>query len=186
MRHDSSTKEQAEKHVLQEIDEAKARFAKNMFDSTRNVVLEIGRALEKIRPQKSSICQEIKTFLRDEISRHMISERIIEKYSLQEWKSQEFAEFGRKGARQRKKLAEEISASANAQQEVAATEEDEQATASEQEKRQMDPILLAVDAGATQQLIAGDRQEQHEQPGQDLQSGRNRASTAIPIIPKRI
>jgi hypothetical protein len=156
--------EELEKRVFEEINETKAKFAANLLENTKDLILEIARALEKIRSQKSSICQEIKSFLKEEISRHMISERTIEKYSLQEWKSPEFAEFGRKGAIQIKKLAEEISASADGQQKVVmATKEegDKKALSSEQEdsKIQMDAILPAFNHNPNQDVVGTEGQE---------------------------
>jgi hypothetical protein len=98
----------------------------------------------------------------------MISERIIEKYSLQDWKSEELAEFGRMGARQRKKLAEEISASAGGQQQaVMATkvqDDDKKALSSEQEisKIQMDAISPGVNHNPNQDVVGAEGQELHQ------------------------
>src|SRR5205807_1724128 len=52
----------------------------------RDLILKLGNAFEKMVTDASSICEEIKNVLHDEITQKLISRRDIERYCPNKWK----------------------------------------------------------------------------------------------------
>jgi hypothetical protein len=109
-----------EKQVEDEIENARNELATVVLAKQKEVIERMGKALEKIRKGKtrSSICEELKVRLREEIKRKLISEKTIEAHSKTEWKNPAKSNAGKKGAEAKNKAAEsaEISAAESAQQ----------------------------------------------------------------------
>jgi hypothetical protein len=59
---------------------------RRLFARRKDLILELGRAFEKVVPDQGSICEEIKTTLREEIASRVISARDIERYCPDHWK----------------------------------------------------------------------------------------------------
>ncbi len=61
---------------------------RSIFLNRKNLILELGRALEPTVPNSENISKEIKRKLRKEISDKIITSRDIERYCLAEWKQE--------------------------------------------------------------------------------------------------
>ena len=59
---------------------------KAMFVKRKDIIVKLGDAFEKFVPKPESICEEIKIVLHEEIAKHIISSRDIERYSPDKWK----------------------------------------------------------------------------------------------------
>jgi hypothetical protein len=59
---------------------------RRLFARRKDLILELGRAFEKVVADQGSICEEIKTTLREEIASRVISARDIERYCPDHWK----------------------------------------------------------------------------------------------------
>jgi hypothetical protein len=59
---------------------------KAMFLKRKDIIIKLGDAFEKFVPKPESICEEIKIVLHEEIAKHIISSRDIERYSPDKWK----------------------------------------------------------------------------------------------------
>jgi hypothetical protein len=57
-----------------------------MFLKRKDIIVKLGNAFEKFLPKPESICEEIKIVLHEEIAKHIISSRDIERYSPDKWK----------------------------------------------------------------------------------------------------
>jgi hypothetical protein len=111
-----------EKQVEDEIENARNELTTVILAKQQEVIERMGKALEKIRDgeKRSSICEELKVRLREEIKRKLISEKTIEAHSKPEWKNPAKSKAGKKGAEAKNKAAEsaEISAAESAQQDA--------------------------------------------------------------------
>jgi hypothetical protein len=111
-----------EKQVEDEIENARSELTTVVLAKQKEVIKRMGEALEKIRDgeKRSSICEELKVRLREEIKRGLISEKTIEAHSEPEWKNPAKSKAGKKGAEAKNKAAEsaEISAAESAQQDA--------------------------------------------------------------------
>jgi hypothetical protein len=59
---------------------------RRLFERRKDLILELGGAFEKVVPDQGSICEVIKTTLREEIASRVISARDIERYCPDHWK----------------------------------------------------------------------------------------------------
>jgi hypothetical protein len=59
---------------------------RRLFARRKDLILELGGAFEKVVPDQGSICEKIKTTLREEIASRVISARDIERYCPDHWK----------------------------------------------------------------------------------------------------
>jgi hypothetical protein len=59
---------------------------KNIFAKRRDLIIKLGEAFERTVSNSESICEEIKSELRDEIAKGLISSRDIERYCPDKWK----------------------------------------------------------------------------------------------------
>ena len=59
---------------------------RRLFARRKDLILELGGAFEKVVVDQGSICEEIKTTLREEIASRVISARDIERYCPDHWK----------------------------------------------------------------------------------------------------
>jgi hypothetical protein len=96
-----------EKQVEDEIEKARSELTTVVLAKQKEVILRMGEALEKIRDgeKRSSICEELKERLREEIASGLISQRTIIAHCRPEWKRQDKVKFGKKGSEIKKKLA---------------------------------------------------------------------------------
>jgi hypothetical protein len=96
-----------EKQVEDEIENARSELTTVVLAKQKDVIDRMGKALEKIRDgeKRSSICEELKERLREEIARGLISQRTITAHCRSEWKRQDKVKFGKKGSEIKKKLA---------------------------------------------------------------------------------
>jgi hypothetical protein len=103
-----------EKEVEKEIEQARFELTSIVLEKQKDVVLRMGKALEKIRKddRRAGICEELKHRLREEITRGLISTRTIEAYCKPEWKNAAKSRSGRKGAESKKRLLLQSSLSA--------------------------------------------------------------------------
>jgi hypothetical protein len=103
-----------EKKVEEEINQARIRLSTEIPATQREVVLAMGAGLEKLMrgERKSSICEELKHRLREEILRGLISRRTIEAYCKPEWKRQDMVAFGKLGSELKKRKAAKSTAHA--------------------------------------------------------------------------
>src|SRR5437867_1322958 len=67
------------------IEEAKKEF-KVIGSKSKDIVLKIGKELEKTQGRPEDICEEIKNILNEEIAQGLISRRNIERYCPDNWK----------------------------------------------------------------------------------------------------
>jgi hypothetical protein len=103
-----------EKQVEDEIENARSELTNVVLAKQKEVVLRMGEALEKIRKgeTRSSICEELKERLREEIARGIIAKRTVESYCKPQWKNQARSQSGRKGAEKKKNRTESAADSA--------------------------------------------------------------------------
>jgi hypothetical protein len=115
-------REEVEREVEEQIERARSELTTVVMAKQKEVIRRMGEALEKIRDgeKRSSICEELKVRLREEIKRKLISEKTIEEHSDPEWKNPAKSKAGKKGAEAKNKAAEsaEISAAESAQQDA--------------------------------------------------------------------
>jgi hypothetical protein len=96
-----------EKQVEDEIEKARSQLTTVVLAKQKEVILKMGEALEKIwdGEKRSSICEELKERLREEIAQGIIAKRTVELHCKPQWKRQDKVKFGKKGSEIKKKLA---------------------------------------------------------------------------------
>jgi hypothetical protein len=101
-----------EKKVEDEIENARSELTTVVLAKQKEVIRRMGEALEKIRDgeKRSSICEELKERLREEIAQGIIAKRTIEFHCRPQWKRQDKVKLGKKGSEIKKKLAANFAA----------------------------------------------------------------------------
>jgi hypothetical protein len=83
------TLEQVKREVKEGFTSLAKKGLANMLVQRKELVLKLGKALEKVRPNKQTICSEIKEILKDEIDAGLISKPTIMSYCREEWKQKD-------------------------------------------------------------------------------------------------
>jgi hypothetical protein len=148
MSSDDHRQGELEKKVEEEIERARSELTSVVLAKQREVISRMGEALEKIwkGEKRHSICEELKNRLREEIQRHIISEKTIEYYCKQEWKQPDKAKSGRKGAMSRNKRSSSSVEKTSARMEGTETSQGKQQQQNEQRREeQLDVVAIRND-----------------------------------------
>jgi hypothetical protein len=85
----AETLEQVKREVKQGFTSLAEQGFASMLAQRKELVLKLGKALEKVTPNKHMICNEIKGILKEEIASGLISARTIMNYCPPKWKREE-------------------------------------------------------------------------------------------------
>jgi hypothetical protein len=145
---DPRNKSEEVQHQLEfAIQHAKKELA-IMLTKKKKLILNLGEAFERVVSDKESICEEIKSCLKEEIVNGLISSRLIEHYCLPEWKKKTRPKNEKTSFSQKEKLPMVVDTEGNVN--PAPVSSDTESSNSRQQHSQVNPIINEINSSNTE------------------------------------